>query len=161
MLAALPAEVEAVVACVENVIESRRDLVRGAPRLDTRSGRGPPAPGVRRPALGPDLGHRGAQPHAHRLGVGGAGGALPGKRDHLVALGAFGSDPAGRPLAEVTRGLKVALNLGSSLAHSLDTGEVQSVSFDEAEPARALPLHGRRPPQPARWWSSPCSAPSG
>ena len=28
------------------------------------------------------------------------------KRDHLVALGAFGTDPSGRPLAEVTRGLK-------------------------------------------------------
>ena len=42
-------------------------------------GRRPAAPGLRRPALGADLGHRGAQPDAHHLGVGGAGGALPGQ----------------------------------------------------------------------------------
>ena len=33
----------------------------------------------------------------------------------------------------MTRGLKVPLDLGSALAHSLDTGEVQSITFDEAE----------------------------
>ena len=71
------------------------------------------------------------------------------KRDHLVSLGAFGNDAAGRPLAEVTRGLKVPLNLGSTLAHSLDTGEVQSISFEER----------RAPPSPsARWSGRPATA---
>jgi len=55
------------------------------------------------------------------------------KRDHLVALGAFGSDSKGRPLAEVTRALKVSLQVDSGLGRSLDTGEVQSLTFEEAE----------------------------
>jgi len=133
MLAALPAEVEAVVACVENVIESRRDLVRGAPRLDTRSGVarlrrvfGDLRSGLISATVALNLMHIISESVERAV-------LFLVKRDHLVALGAFGTDPTGRPLAEVTRGLKVPLNLGSSLAHSLDTGEVQSVSFDEAE----------------------------
>jgi hypothetical protein len=141
MLAALPAEVEAVVACVENVIESRRDLVRGAPRPDTRSG-----VARRRRGFGDQRAGRLSATVALNLmhiiseSVERAVLFLV-KRDHLVALGAFGNDPTGRPLAEVTRGLKVPLNLGSGLSHSLDTGEVQSVSFDEAdlpEPFRSM-----------------------
>ncbi|HYG65466.1 MAG TPA: DUF4388 domain-containing protein, partial [Thermoanaerobaculia bacterium] len=38
VLSAIPAEVEAVVACVENVIESRRDLVRGARPGEPKAG---------------------------------------------------------------------------------------------------------------------------
>ncbi|MFL6259384.1 MAG: DUF4388 domain-containing protein [Thermoanaerobaculia bacterium] len=133
MLAALPAEVEAVVACVENVIESRRDLVRGAPPPDTRSGVarlrrvfGDLRSGLISATVALNLMHIISESVERAV-------LFLVKRDHLVALGAFGSDPTGRPLAEVTRGLKVPLNLGSSLAHSLDTGEVQSVSFEEAE----------------------------
>jgi hypothetical protein len=133
MLAALPAEVEAVVACVENVIESRRDLVRGAPRPDMRSGVarlrrvfGDLRSGLISATVALNLMHIISESVERAV-------LFLVKRDHLVALGAFGSDSAGRPLAEVTRGLKVPLNLGSSLAHSLDTGEVQSVDFDEAE----------------------------
>jgi hypothetical protein len=133
MLAALPAEVEAVVACVENVIESRRDLVRGAPRLDTRSGVarlrrvfGDLRSGLISATVALNLMHIISESVERAV-------LFLVKRDHLVALGAFGTDSKGRPLAEVTRGLKVPLNLGSSLAHSLDTGEVQSVSFEEAE----------------------------
>ena len=133
MLAALPAEVEAVVACVENVIESRRDLVRGAPRPDMRSGVarlrrvfGDLRSGLISATVALNLMHIISESVERAV-------LFLVKRDHLVALGAFGSDPTGRPLAEVTRGLKVPLNLGSSLAHSLDTGEVQSVNFDAAE----------------------------
>ena len=133
MLAALPAEVEAVVACVENVIESRRDLVRGAPRPDMRSGVarlrrvfGDLRSGLISATVALNLMHIISESVERAV-------LFLVKRDHLVALGAFGNDPSGRPLAEVTRGLKVPLNLGSSLAHSLDTGEVQSVSFEEAE----------------------------
>ena len=133
MLAALPAEVEAVVACVENVIESRRDLVRGAPRPDMRSGVarlrrvfGDLRSGLISATVALNLMHIISESVERAV-------LFLVKRDHLVALGAFGIDPSGRPLAEVTRGLKVPLNLGSSLAHSLDTGEVQSVNFEEAE----------------------------
>jgi len=133
MLAALPADVEAVVACVENVIESRRDLVRGTPRPDTRSGVarlrrvfGDLRSGLISATVALNLMHIISESVERAV-------LFLVKRDHLVSLGAFGTDPKGRPLAEVTRGLKVPLNLGSTLAHSLDTGEVQSVSFDEAE----------------------------
>jgi hypothetical protein len=133
MLAALPADVEAVVACVENVIESRRDLVRGTPRPDTKSGVarlrrvfGDLRSGLISATVALNLMHIISESVERAV-------LFLVKRDHLVSLGAFGTDPKGRPLAEVTRGLKVPLNLGSTLAHSLDTGEVQSVSFDEAE----------------------------
>jgi hypothetical protein len=133
MMAALPAEVEAVVACVENVIESRRDLLRGAPRPDTKSGVarlrrvfGDLRSGLISATVALNLMHIISESVERAV-------LFLVKRDHLVALGAFGSDPRGKPLAEVTRGLKVPLDLGSALAHSLDTGEVQSVTFDEAE----------------------------
>lgn len=133
MMAALPAEVEAVVACVENVIESRRDLVRGALRPDTKSGVarlrrvfGDLRSGLISATVALNLMHIISESVERAV-------LFLVKRDHLVALGAFGSDPKGRPLAEVTRGLKVPLDLGSALAHSLDTGEVQSITFDEAE----------------------------
>jgi hypothetical protein len=133
MLAALPADVEAVVACVENVIESRRDLVRGAPRPDTKSGVarlrrvfGDLRSGLISATVALNLMHIISESVERAV-------LFLVKRDHLVALGAFGNDPKGRPLAEVTRGLKVPLNLGNTLAHSLDTGEVQSISFESAE----------------------------
>jgi hypothetical protein len=133
MLAALPADVEAVVACVENVIESRRDLVRGAPRPDTKSGVarlrrvfGDLRSGLISATVALNLMHIISESVERAV-------LFLVKRDHLVALGAFGNDPNGRPLAEVTRGLKVPLNLGNTLAHSLDTGEVQSISFESAE----------------------------
>ena len=65
----------------------RRERHREPARPDPRRGaagalalrRRAPAAGLRRPALRPDLGHGGAQPHAHHLGVGGARRALPGQ----------------------------------------------------------------------------------
>ncbi len=133
MLAALPAEIEAVVACVENVIESRRDLVRGAARPDTRSGVarlrrvfGDLRSGLISATVALNLMHIISESVERAV-------LFLVKRDHLVALGAFGSDPKGRPLAEVTRGLKVALEVESGLARSLDTGEVQNITFEEAE----------------------------
>jgi Domain of unknown function (DUF4388) len=141
MLAALPAEVEAVAACVENVIESRRDLVRGAPRPDTRSGVarlrrvfGDLRSGLISATVALNLMHIISESVERAV-------LFLVKRDHLVALGAFGSDGDGRPLAEVTRGVKVALDLDSALSRSLDTGEVQNVAFDDAdlpEPFRTM-----------------------
>ena len=133
MMAALPAEEEAVVACVENVIESRRDLVRGAPRPDAKSGVarlrrvfGDLRSGLISATVALNLMHIISESVERAV-------LFLVKRDHLVALGAFGIDPKGRPLAEVTRGLKVPLDLGSALSRGLDTGEVQSVTFEEAE----------------------------
>src|SRR5262249_57139828 len=51
------------------------------------------------------------------------------KRDQLVALGAFGSDPNGHPLAERTRALKLPLEGDNALIRSLETGEVQTLTY--------------------------------
>jgi ActR/RegA family two-component response regulator len=140
-LAALPADVEAVVACIENVIESRRDLVRGAPRPENRSGVarlrrvfGDLRSGLISATVALNLMHIISESVERAV-------LFLVKRDHLVALGAFGTDPKGRPLAEVTRALKVELDVDSALARSLDTGEVQNLAFDEAdlpEPFRSM-----------------------
>ena len=87
-------DVEAVVACVENVIESRRDLVRGAPRPDTKSGVARLRAGVRRPALGVDLGgDGGAEPSCRTSSRSRSSAPCSSWSSavHLVALGAFGN----------------------------------------------------------------------
>jgi hypothetical protein len=55
------------------------------------------------------------------------------KRDQLVALGAFGSDANGRPLAELTRAVKLPLEGDNALIRSLETGEVQTLTFEDAD----------------------------
>jgi hypothetical protein len=141
MLAALPAEVEAVSACVENVIESRRDLVRGASRPESRSGVarlrrvfGDLRSGLISATVALNLMHIISESVERAV-------LFLVKRDHLVALGAFGSDSSGRPLAEVTRALKLDLEIDSALARSLETSEVQSLTFEDAdlpEPFRSM-----------------------
>ena len=54
------------------------------------------------------------------------------RRDGLVALGAFGVDPAGKPLASRTRGLKLALNERNAFTDSLSDGQVRALQFQEA-----------------------------
>lgn len=142
VLAAFTADVEAVVACVENVIESRRDLVRGGGAIpETRSGVarlrrvfGDLRSGLISATVALNLMHIISESVERAV-------LFLVKRDHLVALGAFGTDSRGRPLAEVTRALKVELDIESALARSLDTGEVQNLTFDEAalpEPFRSM-----------------------
>jgi hypothetical protein len=138
VLAALPAEVEAVVACVENVIGSRRDVVRGGEMAEGRSDDGRSGVARLRRVFG-DL----------RSGLISATVALNlmhiisesveravlflVKRDQLVALGAFGADATGRPLAERTRALKLPLEGDNAIIRSLETGEVQTLTFEEAD----------------------------
>jgi hypothetical protein len=54
------------------------------------------------------------------------------KREALTALGAFGFNESGRPLAEVTRGLAVPLDEGSAFTQAIRAGRALSVSFEEA-----------------------------
>lgn len=133
-LAALPADVEAVVACVENVIESRRDLVRGVPREEmSRSGverlrrvYGDLRSGLISATVALNLMHIISESVERAV-------LFLVKRDHLVALGAFGTDSKGRPLAESTRTLRLDLiDTEGALMHSLESGEVQSTTFEEA-----------------------------
>jgi hypothetical protein len=130
-LAALPADVEAVVACVENTIENRRDLIRGAPR-EERSGverlrrvYGDLRSGLISATVALNLMHIVSESVERAV-------LFLVKRDHLVALGAFGTDSKGRPLAESTRTLRLELEGEGALMHSLETGEVQTRDFDHA-----------------------------
>jgi len=145
VLTALPPDVEAVAACVENLIESRDDLIRGSSGKMTPASAQSGVARLRR-VFG-DL----------RSGLISATVALNlmhiisesveravlflVKRDQLLALGAFGADTRGRPLAELTRGIKLSTQAESVFSRSLAVGEVQSVSFEDAglsEPFRSL-----------------------
>jgi len=133
VLAAIPAEIEAVVACVENVIENRRDLVRGAPRPGARSGverlrrvYGDLRSGLISATVALNLMHIISESVERAV-------LFLVKRDHLVALGAFGTDSKGRNLAESTRTLKLPIEGDGALIRSLESGEVLSLDFDEAE----------------------------
>ena len=145
VLTALPPDVEAVAACVENLIESRDDLIRGGSSRMTAASAQSGVARLRR-VFG-DL----------RSGLISATVALNlmhiisesveravlflVKRDQLLALGAFGADTRGRPLAELTRGIKLSTQAESVFSRSLTLGEVQSVSFEDAgltEPFRSL-----------------------
>jgi hypothetical protein len=54
------------------------------------------------------------------------------KRDTLTALGAFGASANGKPLAEATRGVSLQLDLDNVLTESLETGQVISRPFAES-----------------------------
>jgi ActR/RegA family two-component response regulator len=132
VLAALPADLEAVVACIENVIDTRRDLVRGGRGEEARSGVarlrrvfGDLRSGLISATVALNLMHIVSESVERAI-------LFLVKRDHLVALGAFGMDARSRPLAESTRALKLDMQGESVLIHSLETGEVQSVDFDQA-----------------------------
>ncbi|MCB1053911.1 MAG: DUF4388 domain-containing protein [Acidobacteria bacterium] len=140
-LAALPAEVEAAVACVVNVMQSQQQLARiEASHPGARAASRPRGSGVARlRRVFGDL----------RSGLLSATVALNlmhiisesveravlflVRHDCLQALGAFGMGTAGRPLAELTRGLRLDLDEPSILIESLNSGEAQAVDFDEAE----------------------------
>ncbi len=53
------------------------------------------------------------------------------RRNCLAALGAFGEAAGGRPLAELTRNLRIQLDDDSGLSLCVRTGEARSFSFDE------------------------------
>ncbi|HVR98255.1 MAG TPA: DUF4388 domain-containing protein [Thermoanaerobaculia bacterium] len=144
VLAAIPAEVEAVVACVENVIESRRDLVRGARIESQRSGVarlrrvfGDLRSGLISATVALNLMHIVSESVERAV-------LFLVKRDHLMALGAFGVDSRGKPLAELTRALKLDMTTDSALIRAMETGEVQALSFEEANlPEPLLSMVGR------------------
>lgn len=148
ILMAMPAEAEAVSACVQNVLATRSDLHRPAP---------PSGPAALPPAEAVPPGGGVAKLRRVfgdlRSGLISATVALNlmhiisesveravlflVKRQQLVALGAFGVDERGRSLAELTRGLRLELDGDNIFTRSLELGEVQSMDVDEA----ALPPH--------------------
>jgi hypothetical protein len=147
MLTAVPPDVEAVAACVENLIESRDDLIRGVspagrpPKPEAQSGVarlrrvfGDLRSGLISATVALNLMHIISESVERAV-------LFLVKREQLMALGAFGADSRGRPLAELTRGIKLSTQAESVFARSLAAGEVQSVAFEDAgltEPFRSL-----------------------
>ncbi len=54
------------------------------------------------------------------------------QQDNLAAVGAFGFSPNGRPLAEVTRGLKFEMTADSALYQAVQAAKPLSLDFDQA-----------------------------
>ena len=133
-VAALPPDPDAVVACVENILRSRREM---AAPIGPR--RAPEAGMARLRRLFGEL--RSGQISAtvalnlmHIVSESVERAVLfLVKHDTLVALGAFGSGRGGRPLAELTRGLRLDAGGDHALARGLETGEACSVAFEEAD----------------------------
>ncbi|MEM7350051.1 MAG: DUF4388 domain-containing protein [Acidobacteriota bacterium] len=66
------------------------------------------------------------------------------RRDALTALGAFGFSAEGRPLAEVTRALRLSLSADNVLTRCVADGQPRSLSFDQASlPPEFSELVGR------------------
>ncbi len=143
-LAALPAEVESVAACVQNLIESRREQGAGGGALEPpREIRGGVArlrrvygdlrSGLISATVALNLMHIISESVERAI-------LFLVRRDHLVALGAFGSAADGRPLAERTRGRNLPLDVDSALSRAFESGEVQNLTFEAA----ALPIELRQ-----------------
>lgn len=66
------------------------------------------------------------------------------RRDALTALGAFGFSAQGRPLAEVTRALRLSLGADNVLTRCVADGQPRSLGFDQASlPPEFSELVGR------------------
>lgn len=139
-LATLPAEVEAVAACVQNLLESRREGASGGavpttmpePPREVRTGvarlrrvYGDLRSGLISATVALNLMHIISESVERAI-------LFLVRRDHLVALGAFGAAADGRPLAERTRGRNLPLDVDSALSRAFDSGEVQNVTFEGA-----------------------------
>lgn len=137
-LATLPAEVEAVAACVQNLLESRREGASGggavlpdAPRevkggvARLRRVYGDLRSGLISATVALNLMHIISESVERAV-------LFLVRRDHLVALGAFGAAADGRPLAERTRGRNLPLDIDSALSRAYESGEVQNVTFEGA-----------------------------
>jgi hypothetical protein len=150
-LAAVPAEVEAVVACVHNILQNQQQLAGlAAPHTVIKGGPGGRSGMARLRRVYGDL----------RSGLLSATVALNlmhiisesveravlflVRQDCLQALGAFGAGADGAPLAELTRGMRLDLDQPTVLADSLNSGETVTGRFAEAAlPQRLRGLLGQ------------------
>lgn len=138
-LAALPAEEDAMVACILNVMQSQKQLASigqstaGAPPQQEGAGVarlrrvfGDLRSGLLSATVALNLMHIISESVERAV-------LFLVRHDCLQALGAFGMGTGDRPLAELTRGLRLELDEPSMLIDSLHSGEASTVDFDEAE----------------------------
>lgn len=135
--AALPAEVDGVVACLGNLLQlyRQRGGIEAVPPeggLDSKSGvarlrrvYGDLRSGLISATVALNLMHIISESVERAV-------LFLVKRDELTALGAFGLGADGRPLAELTRGLKIDLDDDNALTWTLEQGEARSMPFEDA-----------------------------
>lgn len=140
-LAAVPAEVNAVVSCVHNVLQNQQQLARISATTTGRSGPLSQRSGAGVARLRRVFGDL-------RSGLLSATVALNlmhiisesveravlflVRQDCLQALGAFGVGASGSPLAELTRGMRLDPDQPTVLTDSLNSGETVATRFSEA-----------------------------
>lgn len=144
-VAALPADPQAVLACIENILRSRREMaVPIGPRRTPEAGLarlrrvfGDLRSGLISATVALNLMHIISESVERAV-------LFLVKRDALVALGAFGVGKGGRPLAELTRGLRLDAHGEHALARGLESGEARSLEFEEADlPSKLAERLGR------------------
>src|SRR5204862_262705 len=65
--------------------------------------------------------------------------------DALSVVGAFGNNPGGQPLAQLTRGMRLPLAAANALTRALEDATVRSLSFDETGLPEAFTRHLGKP----------------
>ena len=138
VLAAVPYDLDAIVACIRNVVRGRPDLVEDGGRLGGGSGLarlqrvfGELRSGLMSATMALSLMHIISESVQRAV-------LFLVKGDELVALGAFGRGAGGAHLAQLTRGLRLPVRDDDALGRSLRTGEIQSVSVEAANLPRQL-----------------------
>ncbi|HEX4382310.1 MAG TPA: DUF4388 domain-containing protein [Myxococcales bacterium] len=133
-LVAAPGEVPALAACFRSLVENRRDLIAGGPRAShaqhadlarLRRIVGDLRSGLISTTISLSLMNIISESVERAV-------LFLVRRDGLVALGAFGSGSNGLPLAQASRGLKLALAGGNALTDSLADGQVRASEFEAA-----------------------------
>src|SRR5207248_9722448 len=132
-LAVLPAELELVAACFRSVAQNRQDLMTGGSRADgvhsnlarLRRIVGDLRSGLISTTISLSLMNIISESVERAV-------LFLVRRDSLSAIGAFGNNPAGHPLAQLTRGMQLPISSKNALTRALDDATVRSLSFDEA-----------------------------
>lgn len=136
-LAAMPAEVEAVAACVQNILQSQKQFaslgttprpmpaVSGSGVARLRRVFGDLRSGLLSATVALNLMHIISESVERAV-------LFLVRQNCLQALGAFGLGEDGSPLAELTRGLRLELDEPSVLADSLNSGEAVTLRFGDA-----------------------------
>jgi hypothetical protein len=141
-VAALPADAQAVLACLDNIVRSRAEVAawsgRGRERDRDRRGverlrrvLGDLRSGLLSATVALNLMHIMSESVERAV-------LFLVKRDAMVSLGAFGVGRGGRPLAELTRGLRVELGAVNLLTRALDKAEAVASAYDDAGLPAAL-----------------------
>jgi hypothetical protein len=131
-LAVVPAELDLVAACFRSMAQNRRDLMTGGSRADRVNANfaklrrivGDLRSGLISTTISLSLMNIISESVERAV-------LFLVRREGLTALGAFGNNPGGKPLAQLTRGLKIELSSKNALTESLADGQVRSIPFDE------------------------------